>query len=69
MISISPTQKVGSEKPTMLAMIDLLENRRSAASARDAQRQADHDGQQGALMASSSVAGRRWKISSIAGTL
>ncbi|MNJ70409.1 hypothetical protein D3C77_668610 [compost metagenome] len=70
MISISATQKVGSEKPTMLPAMIILEKRRSGY--RPAIKPSGRPmmtASSSALIASSSVAGRRWMTSSMAGML
>ena len=70
MISISATQKVGSEKPTMLPAMIVLDTRLSGY--RPAKRPSGRPmmtAKDSAVMASSSVAGRRWITSSIAGML
>ncbi|KAG0751559.1 hypothetical protein G6F22_022109 [Rhizopus arrhizus] len=70
MISISATQKVGNEKPTMLPAMIILEKRLSGY--RPATRPSGRPmmtASSRALIASSRVAGRRWITSSMAGML
>ncbi|MNT49441.1 hypothetical protein D3C72_1862960 [compost metagenome] len=70
MISIRPTQNVGSEKPTMLPAMTDLENQFSGYSpAKRPSGAPSSTASISAAMASSSVAGRRCRMSSMAGTL